>query len=179
MTNEKINNMKRLLIGLLLLTSCSKEQFYGEPKRDIEFNIDSRLPKDANGYSVFTLYSDQTQNIHRISGSIRLNGKIPNEPRERIEWKSSHYWILKEGDTVATISKTYLNQYTGLFTIVQLPALVSNITAMVPTINPVSYNSSDGTVSTVIAPLWEMRGDTMTITAKIGNIIKIEKIILK
>ena len=85
--------MKWLLIGLLILTGCNKDSFL-QPKRNIEMTIDSRLPKDQNGYSVFSLYSTETQNIHTITGSIRVNGKIPNEPREKIEWESSHYWTI-------------------------------------------------------------------------------------
>jgi hypothetical protein len=169
------------LLGLILITffsSCSKEGFL-QPNRNIEMSIDTRLPKDSNGYSIFKLYSTQTQNIHTISGSIRVNGRIPNEPREKIEWESNLYWNLNKGDTLARITKTYLNYYTGQFMVVTLPPLVNNINALVPTINSVCYNSADGSINTVIAPMWNMKGDTMTIVARIGSITKIEKIILK
>lgn len=53
-----------LLIGCLLLTACSKEDIF--PNKDIEMNIDTRLPIDVNGYSHFKLYSTTTQNIHRV-----------------------------------------------------------------------------------------------------------------
>ena len=169
------------LLGLILITffsSCSKEGFL-QPNRNIEMSIDTRLPKDSNGYSIFKLYSTQTQNIHTISGSIRVNGRIPNEPREKIEWESNLYWNLNKGDTLARITKTYLNYYTGQFMVVTLPPLVNNINALIPTINKVCYNSADGTINTVIAPMWNMKGDTMTIVARIENVTKIEKIILK
>ena len=169
------------LLGLILITffsSCSKEGFL-QSNRNIEMSIDTRLPKDSNGYSIFKLYSTQTQNIHTISGSIRVNGRIPNEPREKIEWESNLYWNLNKGDTLARITKTYLNYYTGQFMVVTLPPLVNNINALVPTINSVCYNSADGSINTVIAPMYNMKGDTMTIVARIGNITKIEKIILK
>ena len=169
------------LLGLILITffsSCSKEGFL-QPNRNIEMSIDTRLPKDSNGYSIFKLYSTQTQNIHTISGSIRVNGRIPNEPREKIEWESNLYWNLNKGDTLARITKTYLNYYTGQFIVVTLPPLVNNINALIPTINKVCYNSADGTINTVIAPMYNMKGDTMTIVARIGNVTKIEKIILK
>jgi hypothetical protein len=196
MTNEKRNKMQGkgtekqarisfilflCILALLLitgLTGCSKEGFL-QPKRDIEMSIDTRLPKDSNGYSVFKLYSTETQNIHTISGSIRVNNKVPNEPREKIEWENNLYWNLVKGDTIATITKTYLNYYTGQFTIVKLPPMISNVNALVPTINKVCYNSADGSINTVIAPKWEMRGDTMTIVARCGNVVKVEKIILK
>jgi hypothetical protein len=167
-----------LLFAMVSMSSCSKEGFL-QPNKNIEMSIDTRLPKDSNGYSIFKMYSTQTQNIHTISGSIRVNGRIPNEPRERVEWESNLYWNLNKGDTLARITKTYLNYFTGQFMVVTLPPLVNNINTLVPTINKVSYNSADGSISTVIAPMYNMKGDTMTIVARIGNVTKIEKIILK
>jgi len=180
--------MKKSLLIILISTllGCTKEgdgnwQYAGFliPNPKIEMSIDSRLPKDANGYSYFKLYSSETQNIHTISGSIRINGKIPDNPRVKVEWENNLYWNLVKGDTIATITKTYLNYYTGQFEVVKLPPLVSNVNALVPTINKACYNSADGSINTVIAPKWEMRGDTMTIIARIGSITKVEKIILK
>lgn len=167
------------ILGLVLLTflpACNKDGFL-QPNRNIEMSIDTRLPKDSNGYSVFNLYSTQTQNIHTISGSIRVNGRIPNEPREKIEWESSHYWKLNVGDTIGTI---YRRTWRGLgWQIVDSIKVINLKTAQVPTINSVCYNSADGSINTVIAPMWNMRGDTMTIVARINGITKIEKIILK
>jgi len=172
--------MKRLLLFYTLLffiTGCTKDDIV-VPKDVVEMNIDTRLPIDVNGYSHFKLYSQTSQNIHRISGTIRVNDRIPLEPREKVDWESSHYWVLREGDTIATITKTYLNYYTGQWNVVTLPPLVSNVNSLVPTINKVCYNSEDGTINTVIAPLYNMRGDTLTITAKSNDITKIVKIVL-
>jgi hypothetical protein len=167
------------ILGLLCITffsSCSKEGFL-QPNKNIEMSIDTRLPKDSNGYSIFNLYSTQTQNIHTISGSIRVNGRIPNEPREKIEWESSHYWVLKQGEDIGMI---YRRTWRGLgWQIVDSIKVVNLKTSQVPTINSVCYNSADGSINTVIAPMWNMKGDTMTIVARIGNVTKIEKIILK
>lgn len=169
--------MKYIIFGWLLLTSCSKEFNSIIGKKEIQLNIDTRLPKDGNGYSVFNLYSTQTQNIHTISGSIRVNGYIPNEPREKVEWESSHYWTLKQGDTVGTI---YRRTWRGLgWQIVDSIKVVNLKTAQVPTINSVCYNSADGSINTVIAPMWNMKGDTMTIIARSNGVVKVEKIILK
>lgn len=164
------------LISILLsLSSCSKDGLFSN--KNIELSIDTRLPKDANGYSVFNLYSTETQNIHTISGSIRVNGRIPDEPRERVEWESSHYWLLKQGEAFGTI---YRRTWRGLgWQIVDSIKVMNLKTSKVPTINPTCYNSADGSINTVIAPMWNMRGDTMTIIARIGNVIKTEKIILK
>ena len=167
-----------LLAFIVVFASCTKDDIV-VPKDVIEMSIDTRLPKDVNGYSYFKLYSSETQNIHTISGSIRINGKIPDEPRVKVEWENNLYWNLKEGDTIATITKTYLNYYTGQFVVVKLPPLISNINALVPTINKVCYNSADGSINTVIAPKWEMRGDTMTVVARYNGLTKSEKIILK
>ena len=170
--------MKKVLFGLvILLCSCQKEINNIIGKKDIELSIDARLPKDNNGYSVFTLYSTQTQNIHTISGSIKVNGQIPNEPREKVEWESSHYWTLKIGDTIGTI---YRRTWRGLgWQIVDSIKVVNLKTAQVPTINPVCINSADGSINTVIAPMWNMKGDTMTIVARINDVVKVEKIILR
>jgi hypothetical protein len=164
------------LLGLILMTflsSCSKDVF----NKKVELNIDTRLPKDQNGYSVFNLYSTQTQNIHTISGSIRVNGRIPNEPREKIEWESSHYWMLKQGDTLGTI---YRRTWRGLgWQIVDSIKVVNLKQSQVPTINSATYNSADGSINTVIAPMWNMRGDTMIIVARSNGVVKVERIILK
>jgi hypothetical protein len=172
--------MKRLLIlaFIVVFASCTKDDIFN-PKENIEMSIDTRLPKDVNGYSYFKLYSSETQNIHRISGSIRINGRIPDEPRVKVEWENNLYWNLKKGDTIATITKTYLNYYTGQFTVVTLPPMISNVNALVPTINKVCYNSADGSINTVIAPKWEMRGDTMIVVVRYNQLTKTEKIILK
>jgi hypothetical protein len=174
--SEKSILMMLYLFGLILMTffsACSKDVL----NRKIELSIDTRLPKDNNGYSVFNLYSTETQNIHTISGSIRVNGNIPNEPREKVEWESSHYWVLKQGDPIGTI---YRRQWRGLgWQIVDSIKVVNLKTSQVPTINPVCYNSSDGSINTVIAPMYNMKGDTMTIVARSNGVVKIEKIILK
>jgi hypothetical protein len=172
--------MKKLIIlaFIIVFASCTKDEIV-IPKDVIEMSIDTRLPKDSNGYSYFRLYSTESQNIHTISGSIRINGKIPDEPRVKVEWENNLYWNLVKGDTIATITKTYLNYYTGQFTIVKLPPMISNVNALVPTINKVCYNSADGSINTVIAPKWEMRGDTMIIVVRYNQLTKTEKIILK
>ena len=172
--------MKKLIIlaFIVIFASCTKDEVI-VPKDVVEMNIDTRLPKDSNGYSYFKLYSTESQNIHTISGSIRINGKIPDEPRVKVEWENNLYWNLVKGDTIATITKTYLNYYTGQFMVVKLPPLVSSVNALVPTINKVCYNSADGSINTIIAPKWEMRGDTMTVVVRYEGIVKTERIILK
>ena len=163
-----------LLFVLVFFSSCSKDDLF--PNKNIEMNIDTRLPKDVNGYSHFKLYSSTTQNIHTISGTITNNGRVPDNPREKVEWESSHYWTLKQGDTIGTI---YRRTWRGLgWQIVDSIKVVNLKTSQVPTINPVCYNSADGSINTVIAPMWSMKGDTLTIVAKSNGIIKMAKIVL-
>lgn len=166
--------MKRLLLGLglvLTLLSCDKRNL------NVEMDIDTKLPKDSNGYPYFTLYSQNTQNIHTISGSIRLGGEIPDNPRQKVEWETSHYWVLKEGESIGTI---YRRTWRGLGWQIVDSIKVTNLRqARVPIINPVCYNSVDGSINNVIAPMWDMKGDTVTLVARCGDVTKIQKIILK
>lgn len=181
--------MKRILFGVLVivgLSGCTGENPYYpfmdsvlNPSENVELNAITNLPKDKNGFYHFELYNQTGQNLQTLTGSIRINGKIPDNPRVKVDWENNLYWHLRKGDVVATITKTYLNQYTGQFTIVQLPPLINNIDALVPTINKTCYNSVDGSINTVIAPIWEMRGDTMQVVVKYNKTTKIERIILK
>ena len=169
--------MKQLLILFTLfigIIGCTKDDLF--PNKNIEMNIDTRLPIDGNGYSHFRLYSNSTQNIHTISGSIASNGRVPDNPREKVEWESSHYWKLNVGDTIGTI---YRRTWRGLGWQIVDSIMVTNLrVSQVPTINPVCYNSVDGSINTVIAPMYNMKGDTLTIVAKSNGITKIAKIVL-
>lgn len=181
--------MKRILFGFLVtfgISGCVGENPYYSfmdsvlnPSENVELVTITNLPKDKNGFYYFQLYNQTGQNLQTLTGSIRINGKVPDNPRVKVDWENNLYWHLRKGDVVATITKTYLNQYTGQFTIVQLPPLINNIDALVPTINKTCYNSADGSINNVIAPIWEMRGDTMQVVVKYNKTIKIERIILK
>ena len=116
--------------------------------------------KDVRGYYHIKLIPTLNQQSHRVTGTILLNGKEPN-PVQKIEWESNLYWYLRKGDTIASITKTYINYLTGQYTIVKLPPLVSNVTALVPTTNPASYSGTDGKISTMISPTGNMIGDTL------------------
>jgi hypothetical protein len=172
--------MKNFLIVLLLscsfcILSCDEWLYPQEPH--ITLDIEPNLPVDVNGYSVFEMYSNDTQNIHTVGGWIRADGDIPNPERQKVEWESSHYWTLEVGDTIGTI---YRRTWRGLGWQVVDSILVTNLKkSLVPTINPVCYSESDGEIHTVIAPIWEMRGDTMEIVATSGNAKVMKKIILK
>jgi hypothetical protein len=162
--------MKHLnwLFVLVLVSSC----IYTEDVRTIyEYELSvggvleedgrSFLPKDKNGYYRLRLIR-KNQQPHRITGTILENGREARYS-QLLKWESNLYWWIKDGDTVANITKTYVNIFTGEFTVIQLPPLVANKDELVPTINHSSYSGSGGEFNTIIAPIREMKGDTMIV----------------
>jgi len=128
-----------------------------------------QLSKDSNGFYNLTLDRSKNQTIQRITGKLLRNG-FPLEDQwsgsqpKMVNWESNLFWWLLEGETVAQITKTYLNEFTGEIVYVNLPPLVNWKDILVPTINESSYSDSEtGIVNTVIAPIREMVGDTMKI----------------
>lgn len=160
--------MKWLFIILLVLTGCSKEVEIPKPTPKLSLVLDTHLPKDNNGYSVFSLYNPDGQNIHRISGKVLIDGLPPSPEPVIVNWESSHVWTMKAGSTVFKVYKNYLNQYTGQWTTAELPDVIAYSDYVIPTINKTSYSDLEtGEINTVIAPVSEMKGDTMTITARV------------
>jgi len=163
--------MKRLIPLLFLFAACSKTNIV-VPTKDYTFSIDSvltqtgksSLPKDANGIYHLKLVTGLNQQPHRITGRILINGKEPI-PAEKIEFESNLSWWLKEGDTVAYITKAYINYFTGQYTIIKLPPLITSKDEMVGTVNTASYSGTKGELNTIIAPIGTMKGDTMIIKA--------------
>jgi hypothetical protein len=163
--------MKRLIPLLILFSACTKEDEY-IPQKEYSFTIDSvltqngklSLPKDQNGLYHLKITSIGTPQSHRVTGRILVNGKEPLPP-ERISFESNLFWWLRQGDTTATITQSYINYYTGQFTIVKLPPMISNKDELVPTTNSASYSGTNGEVNTIIAPIREMIGDTLVLKA--------------
>lgn len=168
------------VIGLILLvTACKKEVTNPiPPQPTISFTIDSALSsdgkrslqKDNNGFYHLVLSNLTNQTLSRITGKFLVNGKpniIPSPVDGRIEWSSSHYWILKAGDTIGRVVKTYFNPYTGQLQTSQLPSLVSHQDQIIPIVNSISqlgYFSDE--INTMSAPIYKMKGDTITIVGK-------------
>ena len=167
--------MKKLIPLLILFSACSKDDVV-VPQKNYTFSIDSvltqtgknSLPKDSNGFYHLKLIPNSNQQPHRITGRILVNGKEPILA-ENIEWESNLYWWIKKGDTSAYISKSYINYFTGQFTIISLPPMIVYKDELVPTINKASYSGTNGEINTVIAPIPEMKGDTMVIKAFNNN----------
>jgi hypothetical protein len=172
-------NIKKIIILIFfpLFFSCLQEDIITDKGKGIaiEFldglNDDPQyqLSKNSDGFYEMILDRSKNQTIQRITGRILRNG-IPIEDLwsgpgpKKVNWESNLYWWLLDGDIVANITKTYLNEFTGEMVYVNLPPLVNWKDKLVPTINESSYsNSETGIVNTVIAPIREMVGDTMKI----------------
>jgi hypothetical protein len=170
-----MENYIRLFIVGLLLVGCSVDEF-----DDITIiptiTLDGRLPIDENGYYHLKLNPNSNQTIHRITGTV-FNTTEPT----KVSWDSNLYWWLLKGDTVASITKTYINYYTGEMTYVNMPPLINWQDVLVPTINSTSYVGTDGEINTVIAPIYGMRYDTLRVKATINewNIIQTLNIVLE
>ena len=163
--------MKRLIPLLILFSACSKDDVI-VPQKNYTFSVDSvltqdgtkSLPIDANGFYHLKLIPNANQQPYRVTGRILVNGKEPI-PAENIEWESNLYWWIRKGNTIAYISKSYINYFTGQYTIISLPPMIASKDELVPTINKASYSGTKGEINTVIAPISEMKGDTMVIKA--------------
>ena len=178
--------LKRVIfsIPLFIFLSCNNTDIVIDNGDGINLsfleglNDDNRFILKKNKDNYYELYLNRTTNqtIQRITARISRN----DEPVEdfssgtqpkKIEWKSNLYWWLLEGDTVAQITKTYFNRYTGKLTYVNLPP-PNWKDILVPTINSTSYSDeSTGLVSTVIAPIKEMVGDTMKVSVTYDHLI--------
>jgi hypothetical protein len=161
--------MKKLIPLLILFSACRKEDL-PVPIKNYTLSIDSvlnqsgknSLPKDANGYYHLKLIPNSNQQPHRITGRILVNGNEPY-PIEKIEFESNLYWWLRRGDTTAYITHAYVNYFNGQYTIVNLPPMIASKDELVPTINKSVYSGTNGEINTIIAPISEMKGDTMIV----------------
>jgi len=164
--------MKKL-IPILFLFSCSKNDTTTIPKKEFTLVIDSvlnqsgtnSLPKDSNGFYHLKLINSNNQTLSRVTGKILLNGKPPLQPKQYVEWESNLHWYINTGDTLMKITKSYINYYTGQFTIINLPPLIANTNALVKTTNTTSINSDNGIINNMIAPIYKMKGDTLVLKA--------------
>ncbi len=171
-----------LLSIILLFFSCQKDvsiqPTFTQPK--FSFTIDSALvgngtkalSKDNNGYYHLFVDTNLLQTFSRVTGKVLVNSK-PNPlaptlvENVRVEWKSSHYWILNVGQQTISVYKTYFNKYQAKLQTVLLGTMIAQRTEMIPTVNPTSYPSSEtGEINTIVAPIPLMKGDTLTITGK-------------
>jgi len=144
---------------LFCLPGCTKEPF--QYNLGHEFEIDSRLDIDSNGYYHLQLGQDW-QTLHRISGQV---SSVEEEwALTKVYWESSHYWLI--GDTLGYVvhqnntlnddGYLYLNNDTTYVTWFEGHE--------VPTINETCYSTMDGEINIMFAPVQVMEGDTITVT---------------
>ena len=189
MTKEvNSQTMTRLIIILFFLVGCTKEaEDLILSKKTFSLKIDSVLNStgtrsvlfDNNGYYHLKLDPTKNQTLSRVTGKILADGKEPYPP-EKVDWESNLYWSIKRGDTVAIITKSYINYFTGQFTIVSLPPLIASKDELVPTSNFASYSGKGGEINNMIAPIYKMRGDTLILktTHSVSKQIVFTKIVL-
>ena len=145
---------------ILILLSCEKERV---APIGHEFKIDVGLPVDSFGYYHLEL-SEDWQTLHRISGTV--SPVLNSYELATVYWESSHYWNI--GDTLGYIVH-FNNPENDIY-------LYSNrdtayITWFngfeVPTINGNTYQTEDGEINTMFAPVRSMIEDTIKITASV------------
>lgn len=175
--------MKKILLIVIVIAGCNKVDIINNEINDIKLefidglNDDSsfQLKKNSEGFYELSLNKYSNQTIQRITARLTKNDfpiidNYGNTEPKLIEWESNLYWWLKEGDTVAQITKTYFNKYTGEITYTNLPPLINWQNVLIPTINPTSYtNVETGLTNTVIAPIRKMTGDTLKLTVKYNH----------
>ena len=173
--------MKVKIINILILFpfffSCDKEIIILDNGDGItvEFleglndDMNYQLSKDSNGFYELILNPNTNQTPQRITGKLLRNGEplkdswSGGQPKN-VNWESNLYWWLSVGDTVANITETYINEFTGELDYINLPPIINWREKLVPTINSSSYTDQEtGIVNTVIAPIYIMKGDTMKI----------------
>jgi len=147
-----------MLLGTL--TSCTDDPLSDLPDY-YTLELDGRLDTTNEGLYKLNLVStnNSEQTIHRVTGQLLNNGEEPYPP-QYVDWESSHVWQLSDTTHViirrtinvlgewVNIDTTYVTQFQG---------------NMVPTINPTSVSGTNGEINTIIAPIEEMRGDTLTV----------------
>jgi hypothetical protein len=179
----------KILIPLLILfAACTKKEDDYITKKQYSFTIDSvltqngkqSLPKDQKGLYHLKITSVGTPQYHRVTGRVLVNGKEPFPP-EKISFESNLFWWLRQGDTTAIITQSYVNYFTNQFTIINLPSMIASKDELVPTTNSSSYSGTNGEVNTIIAPIREMIGDTLVLKAShsITNKIIYTRIVLE
>ena len=175
--------MKKVTFSFLLFVILTTQMGCGlffekeiiDDGRNIRFVFDEglnedprfRLSKDKSGFYTMNL-PKEGQNIQRISvklldGSAVVYSKCCGR-RQRVKWSNNLYWWALEGETIANITKTYFNPFTGELQYSNFPPLINWKDELASTINPsLLTDEFTGRGSTVIAPIGKMRGDKMIV----------------
>ena len=161
----------------LLLFSCEDNIVDSIPD-NYTMELDGRLDTTLDGFYKLKLNSttNSIQTIHRITGQLLNNGEEPLYP-QLVEWESSHSWYI-ERDTAYSYIRRVIN-LSGQWVNVDTIYVTGFAGSSVPTINEFSYSGTDGEINTIIAPIDEMKGDTMIVKAKFRDLEKTIRIILE
>ena len=90
--NEKVIRKNIIICSILLFIVGCDTRVTDPNYIPLDFELDTQLPMDENGYYHLELNDNTWQTIHRISGTIYDDV----EPVEliRFNWSSSHYWYI-------------------------------------------------------------------------------------
>ena len=148
--------MVNKILPLLFLAACDSPVTL-EPQVDID--IYAELPYQ-NGYYYLDVVNGEKQTLGRLGGMIRIDGELPEHP-VKATWENNLYWTLVYNETTGEYER-----------------LVTHYPTNVPTINTASY-SNNGQVYTMIAPIYEMKNDTMVVILTAENVSDTIRIILQ
>jgi len=176
--------MKKLLYLAALgamFTSCEKTEEF-EIETNYKFDMTGRTSQDQNGYYHLKLknpgQSENRQTLHRFGANI-TNFDAYGTPSQ-VFWICDAFWYLQD-----TIGYTYIE--IGQVPTGESPWSWQNFAVTgfegetVPIVNGTSYADPNvDSVYCMMAPVWEMKGDTVTIYGEAwfeeGDRIKIDNI---
>jgi len=135
-----------------------------ENEDTLYLELDPRLDIDENGYYHLEIDEDSWQTLHRLSGNVYDNG----EPVENhfLTWDATHYWYLN--DTLGYIINQNLSG-TSIYTTQETSYPYEFDGFEVPTVNSSSYSNSYGEFNTMIAPVRNMKTDTIMVRISYWN----------
>jgi len=152
--------MKKLIvlaISAVMFTSCEKSEFE-RPTMDYNFEITGRTYQDQNGYYHLTLRDPgvdlNRQTTHRFGANV--TSKDIYDLPARVFWGCDVFWALQD-----TMGHTYIEVFN---TTIDSIAIANYGGMTVPIVNGTSYADPNmDSVFCMMAPIWEMKGDTTTI----------------
>ena len=138
----------------------------------LHFELISNLEQDQNGFYLLELNLDNWQTLHRLDGIVTRDS-LPCRVIE-IGWWSPFHWII--GDTLGyVLAHNGLNE--ALEYVVNDTAYLTWFSGYeVPIVNGTSYSNDDGEISTMIAPVQSMQGDTIQIYYGLWDNWRLEEI---
>lgn len=156
----KMKQLYKLLIVAMtvLFVGCSSDSLSVEYD-DWTITVQPNLPQTSSGLYILELDTTKLQTVHVLRGQLLQNNTSPNRPR-KLSWESSHEWFI--GDTLGYIVKRVINDE-GRWVPLDTLVVDFRFDDPVPTINPTSISKADGTFAQTMAPIFSMKGDTLTI----------------